>query len=368
MATLLLFSAPLNEGAKNKAGISKSAFEKEIDGKQVSLWTLTNANGLELSVTNYGGKVVSLLVPDKHGKMVDVVTGYKSIDDYLKSGEVYFGAAIGRYGNRIANGQFTLNGLMYQLEQNNGPNSLHGGPKGFHAVVWEVKQIDEKTMELSYLSKDMEEGFPGNLLVKMVYRLTDENEFRIDYFAETDKDTICNLTNHSYFNLSGEGSDTVLDHVLQINANAYLPTNEVAIPYGQLEAVEGTPMDFRQAISVGARIDDDFEALEFGNGYDHTYVINRKTEGIEQTATLYSPITGIQMEVLTNEPGVQLYTGNYMNGTEIGKSGRAYLKRAALCLETQHYPDSPNQPQFPSVNLCTGEKYHSITIHKFSLM
>ena len=367
MATLLLFSAPVIPGADNKAGIPKAAFDKKIDGKQVSLWTLTNNNGLEMTVTNYGGKVVSLLVPDKKNQLVDVVTGYNNIDDYLKSGEAYFGAAIGRYGNRIANGKFTLDGIEYILEQNNGPNSLHGGPGGFHAVVWDAKQTDESTIELTYLSRDMEEGFPGNLNVKMVYKLTDDNEFRIDYYAETDKKTICNLTNHTYFNLTGEGSDTILDHILQINADGYLPTNDVAIPYGQIEAVDKTPMDFRVPVAIGARIETDFEALKFGNGYDHTYVINRSGKGIVPTASVYSPVSGIQMDVLTDEPGVQLYTGNYMNGTEIGKLGKPYLKRAGVCLETQHYPDSPNQPQFPSVELNPGETYKSTTIHKFSI-
>ena len=367
MAALLLFSAPVKSGADNKAGISKMAFEKEIEGKQVSLWTLSNKNGLEMTVTNYGGKVVSLLVPDKNNQLVDVITGYNNLDDYMKSGEPYFGAAIGRYGNRIANGKFTLDGVEYKLEQNNGPNNLHGGPGGFHAVIWDTRQIDESTLELTYFSKDMEEGFPGNLSVKMIYKLTDENEFMIEYSAETDKKTICNLTNHSYFNLSGEGSETILDHILQINANGYLPTDEVAIPYGQIEKVEGTPMDFRTTCAVGDRIEEDFEALKFGNGYDHTYVINREKEGVVSAAFVYSPISGVSMEVLTDQPGVQLYTGNYMNGTETGKSGKPYLKRAGICLETQHYPDSPNQPQFPSVELNPGEKYNSVTIHRFSV-
>lgn len=358
---------PAGNAGENKAGISKTAFDAQINGKTVSLWTLTNKGGLEMNVTNYGGKVVSLLVPDKNGKLVDVVTGYHKLDDYLKSGEPYFGAAIGRYGNRIANGQFILNGQTYQLAQNNGPNNLHGGPKGFHAVVWDAVQLDESTLELSYLSIDGEEGFPGNLTVKMIYRLTDQNEFRIDYSATTDKTTICNLTNHAYYNLSGEGSETILDHLLEINADAYIPTNEVAIPLGEIAPVAGTPMDFRTPIAIGARIDEAFQDLKFGNGYDHTYVINRGNEELTFTARVSSPLSGILMELYTDQPGVQLYTGNYMNGTEVGKTGKAYLKRAGFCLETQHYPDSPNQPQFPSVVLNPGETYLHKVVHRFGV-
>lgn len=357
----------MNSKNENNAGIPKAAFNKEIDGKKVSLWTLCNKNGLEMTVSNYGAKVVSLLVPDKNDQLVDVVTGYNSIDDYLKSGEIYFGAAIGRYGNRIANGKFSLEGVEYKLAQNNGSNNLHGGPKGYHAVVWDVVQIDDATLELSYFSQDMEEGFPGNLSIKMIYQLTDDNEFLIDYFAETDKTTICNLTNHTYFNLSGEGSDTILDHVLKINADAYLPTNDEAIPLGNIADVKGTPMDFTSPKEIGKDIDSDFEALKLGNGYDHNYVINKNTADITPAAILYSPLSNIQMEVSTDQPGVQLYSGNFMNGTEIGKAGKAYLKRAAVCLEAQCFPDSPNQKQFPSVVLKPGEKYRQTTIHKFKI-
>ncbi|MGF7141148.1 aldose epimerase family protein [Roseimarinus sediminis] len=345
--------------------VAAAEFEQEVNGRKTGLWTLRNKKGLEMQVTNYGAKVVSLLVPDSKGQPVDVVCGYRKLDDYLKSGEVYFGAVIGRYGNRIANGRFELDGVSYQLEQNNGSNSLHGGPGGFHAVVWEAKQSDDATLELTYLSKDGEEGFPGNLSVRMIYKLTDDNEFLVDYYAESDKTTICNLTNHSYFNLSGEGTTTILDHVLQINAESYLPTNEDAIPLGHLAPVEGTPMDFRNPMEVGARIEHDFVDLKLGKGYDHTYVIDGKAGDLRLAATVYSPVSGIKMEVLTDEPGVQLYTGNYMNGTEIGKSGKAYLQRSALCLETQHYPDSPNQPQFPSVVLAPGETYRQTTVHRF---
>lgn len=347
--------------------MKKDAFEIEIQGKSVSLWTLHNKHGMEMTVTNYGAKIVSLWVPDKNKQLVDVVTGYNNIEDYLKSGEPYFGAAIGRYGNRIANGCFTLGGKTYQLAQNNGPNNLHGGPNGFHAVVWEAKQIDESTLELRYLSPDGEEGFPGNLEVTMIYQLTDNNEFSIEYRAVTDQPTVCNLTNHAYFNLSGEGSDTILDHLLELNADAYIPTNEVAIPLGQLRKVEGTPMDFRCPVAIGERIEEDFQDLKFGNGYDHTYVINRAGNALAFAARVSSPVSGIQMEIFTDQPGVQLYSGNYMNGTETGKTGKAYLKRAGFCLETQHYPDSPNQPQFPSVVLKPGETYRHHTVHRFGV-
>lgn len=364
---MVLLSNPAGDAGQNKAGISKTAFNATIDGKTVSLWTLSNKQGMEMCVTNYGGKVVSLLVPDRKGNLVDVVTGYNKLADYLQSGEPYFGAAIGRYGNRIANGSFELDGKTYRLAQNNGPNNLHGGPKGFHAVVWDAVQPDESTLELSYLSLDGEEGFPGNLQVKMTYRLTNDNAFSIDYLATTDAPTVCNLTNHAYYNLSGEGRDTILDHLLEINADAYIPTNEVAIPLGHLAAVEGTPMDFRCPVAIGERINDAFQDLVFGNGYDHTYVIKKSDDELAFTARVSSPLSGIVMELYTDQPGVQLYTGNYMNGTEIGKSGKAYLHRAGFCLETQHYPDSPNQTQFPSVVLRPGETYRHKVVHKFGV-
>ncbi|MFA9391565.1 MAG: aldose epimerase family protein [Prolixibacteraceae bacterium] len=367
MTRSILFAASTRKPAGNKVGILESAFQQELGGKSVSLWTLRNAKGLEVSVTNYGAKIVSILVPDQDGNWVDVVTGYNNLDDYLKSGEPYFGAAIGRYGNRIANGQFKLDGKSYQLAQNNGPNNLHGGPNGFHNVVWDAIQIDESTLELSYFSKDGEEGFPGNLQVRMTYHINNKNEFQIEYYATTDRTTICNLTNHTYFNLSGEGADTILDHVLELHADAYIPTNDVAIPLGNIAPVEGTPMDFRTATPIGLRIQDKFQDLVFGNGYDHTYVINKGSEKLAFTASVYSPLTGIRMDVLTDQPGVQLYTGNYMNGTEIGKSGKAYLHRAGFCLETQCFPDSPNQPQFPSVVLKSGELYRHTVVHRFGL-
>lgn len=368
VATLIALAVGCSQPAKeNKAGISKKDFEKVIDGKQVSLWTLTNTNGLELTVTNYGGKVVSLLVPDRKGDFVDVVTGYKNIGDYEKSKEIYFGAAIGRYGNRIAKGRFVLDSVEYQLPVNNGENHLHGGPKGFHNVVWNVAQPDASTLVLTYLSADGEEGYPGNLQVKMTYKLTDDNAFRIDYEATTDKATIANITHHSYFNLNGEGNGSINDHELFIDADLYTPTDAGLIPTGAIDSVAGTPMDFRTPIAIGARVDDDFEALKLGKGYDHNFILNKQNTGIRLAATLYAPQTGIVMDVLTEQPAIQFYGGNFMDGTEIGKSGKPYGFREGLCLETQHYPDSPNHPDFPTTVLRPGETYTHTCIYKFSV-
>lgn len=351
------------------SGLLLTNFQKTVDGKETSLCMLTNKAGAEVTVLNYGAKIVSLLVPDKNGKMTDVVTGHASIDDYLSSEEPYFGAICGRYGNRIAKGAFTLDGILYnRLPINNGPNSLHGGIKGFNAVVWDMKQPDAQTVVLEYTSADGEEGYPGQLVTTLTYRLTDDNEVILSYHAVTDKPTVLNLTNHSYFNLSGAGDPYIGDHLLTINADYYLPTDDTAIPYGPKEKVEGTPMDFRTPYEVGARINDDFEQLKFGKGYDHTYVLN-KSEANELSfcARCVSPKTGIVMDTYTTEPGVQLYTGNWMTGNFEGKSGQRYPMRAALCLETQHFPDSPNQPEYPSTVLRPGEAFESQTIFKFSI-
>jgi aldose 1-epimerase len=352
-----------------QSGLNTTNFYKQIEGKETTLCILTNEKGAELTITNYGAKIVSLMVPDRNGKLTDVVTGHNSIDEYLTSEEPYFGAICGRYGNRIAKGKFTLDNVVYdQLAINNGPNNLHGGIKGFNAVVWDLNQIDNQTVELTYTSKDGEEGFPGNLKTIVTYSLTDNNEVVISYQATTDKPTVLNLTNHSYFNLSGQGDPSIYDHLLIINADYYLPTDETAIPYGPKEKVEGTPMDFRTPHEVGERIDEDFEALNFGKGYDHTYILN-KTNANEMSlcARCVSPKTGIVMECFTTEPGVQLYTGNWMTGNFIGKNGQRYPARAALCLETQHYPDSPNKPEYPTTVLRPGETFESKTVYKFSV-
>lgn len=348
------------------AGLKRENFQKTVDNKPTDLFILINNNGLEMTVTNYGAKIVSLVVPDSKGNLVDVVTGHDSIDGYLSSPEPYFGAVCGRTGNRIAKGSFVLDGVKYSLAINNGPNNLHGGIKGFNAVVWDAKQIDRQTVELTYLSVDGEEGFPGNLATTIVYKLTDNNELDIQYLATTDKPTIVNLTNHSYFNLSGAGDPSIGDHLLQINADTYLPTDNTAIPYGKPEVVEGTPMDFRQPTAVGLRINEPFEQLIFGKGYDHNYILNKQANELSFCARVESPKTGIVMEAYTTEPGVQLYTGNWMTGEFEGKNKQRYPERSALCLETQHFPDSINRPEYPSVVLRPGEKFESQTVYKFS--
>ena len=350
------------------SGLLVANFHKMIDGKEVSLCVLTNKIGSEVTITNYGAKIVSLMVPDKNGKLTDVVTGHSSIDDYLVSEEPYFGAVCGRYGNRIAKGSFTLDGTVYdKLPINNGPNSLHGGIKGFNAVVWDMRQVDNQTVELSYTSVDGEEGYPGTLKTTVTYFLTDDNEVVISYQATTDKPTVLNLTNHSYFNLSGAGDPSVDDHLLMINADYYLPTDNTAIPYGPKEKVEDTPMDFRELHTVGERINEDFEQLIFGKGYDHTYILNKEEIEISFCARCISPKTGIVMDTYTTEPGVQLYTGNWMTGNFEGKNGQRYPARAALCLETQHFPDSPNKPEYPSTVLRPGEIFESKTVYAFSI-
>jgi len=350
------------------SGLTIVNFQTQIDGKETKLCILTNKQGAEVTVTNYGAKIVSLMVPDKYGKMVDVVTGHNSIDEYLHSEEPYFGAVCGRYGNRISKGRFEIDGIVYdKLATNNGPNNLHGGVKGFNAVVWDMEQKDEQTVELKYTSVDGEEGFPGNLQTVITYHLSDDNELVIAYHAVTDKPTVVNLTNHSYFNLSGAGDPYIGDHLLTINADYYLPTDNTAIPYGPKEKVEGTPMDFRTPYEVGSRINDDFEQLIFGKGYDHTYILNKEGNELSFCARCMSHKTGIIMETYTTEPGVQLYTGNWMTGDFEGKNGQRYPERAALCLETHHYPDSPNKPEYPTTVLRPGEVFQSKTIYKFSV-
>lgn len=351
----------------SKSGLLVEAFEKTVDGKQTGLYTLTNKVGSEVTITNYGAKIVSVMVPDKNGTLTDVVLGHPSIDDYLTSEEPYFGAICGRTGNRIANGRFTLDGVEYRLAVNNGPNSLHGGIKGFNAVVWEVKMLTDSSIELFYLSADGEEGFPGNLSVTLTYTLTEDNALDIHYSATTDKTTILNLTNHSYFNLSGQGDEYIGDHLLMLNAESYLPTDETSIPYGDAEPVKGTPMDFTEPHTIGERINDDFEQLIYGNGYDHTFVLNKNDENeYSYVGICESPKTGIKMEMFTTEPGVQLYSGNWMTGNFAAKMGRHYPRRSAVCFETQHYPDSINKPQYPSVILHPEELYESRTTYRFS--
>lgn len=349
-----------------KSGLNPDLFKATVDGKQTILCTLLNKNGCEVTITNYGAKIVSVLVPDCNGNWVDVVTGHNSIKEYLASEEPYFGAVCGRTGNRIANGKFTLEGKVYHLAINNGPNNLHGGIKGFNAVVWDAKQVDNQTVELNYFAKDGEEGFPGNLMTKVTYHLTDDNALEIKYEAETDKTTILNLTNHSYFNLSGAGDSYIGDHLLTILAETYLPTDESAIPFGKPESVKGTPMDFTKPTTIGSRINEDFQQLIYGKGYDHTYIFDKKDGEMALGVICESPKTGIVMETYTTEPGVQLYTGNWMTGSFIAKNGKRYPERSAVCFETQHFPDSINNPEYPSVILKPGDKFESKTIYKFS--
>lgn len=355
------------EKEQTLSGLRAEDFRAVIDGKQTSLCVLTNRSGAELVVLNYGAKIVSLMVPDKNGKLVDVVLGHASIDEYLKSEEPYFGAVCGRTANRIAHGKFKIEDVEYKLAVNNGPNSLHGGLKGFNAVVWDVLNVSENSVELHYLSKDGEEGYPGNLNVYVTYTLTEENALDISYRAQTDKTTILNLTNHSYFNLSGEGDAYIGDHLLTINADTYLPTDDTAIPYGKADSVKGTPMDFTTPHTIGERINEDFEQLRFGKGYDHTFVLNKKSENeYVYAGVCRSPKTGIKMEMFTTEPGMQLYTGNWMTGRFKAKNGHRYPERSAVCFEMQHFPDSINKPDYPSIMLKPEELFSSRTTYKFS--
>lgn len=348
-----------------KAKVMEQGFGKTTDGTPVRLYTLTNKKGMEAKIATYGGIVVSLKVPDRHGKLADVVLGYDTLDGYLKNNP-YFGAIIGRYGNRIGGAKFVLNAMEYKLAANDGKNSLHGGLKGFDKMVWRGRKLEEDQIELAYVSKDGEEGYPGNLAVTVTYTLTDNNELRIDYAAITDKDTVVNLTNHSYFNLAGQGEGDILGHVISINADRFTPVDSALIPTGELRPVAGTPLDFREPVATGARIDSDYEQMKLGRGYDHCYVLNRNGEGMILAAKVREPKTGRVMEVLTTEPAIQLYTGNFLDGSIKGKGGKVYGRRYAFCLETQHYPDSPNQPGFPSVVVNAGGHYRTTTIYKFS--
>ena len=365
-ASLLLLT--LVALANGQRAVTKQAFGQTSDGQNVDLYTLTNTNGVEAKIMTYGGTLVSLKAPDRTKKLDDVVLGLNSVADYQK-GTAYFGAIIGRYGNRIAKGRFTLNGVEYKLAVNNGENHLHGGIRGFDKVVWSAKEVQSKlgpALSLSYLSKDGEEGYPGNLNVTVVYTLTNKNEVRIDYSASTDKDTVLNLTEHSYFNLAGEGNGDILNHQMMINAAKFTPTDSGNIPTGELRAVSGTPFDFNQPTAIGARINQDDEQLKFGLGYDHNYVLNGPAGTLRRAATVYEPTSGRVMEVWTTEPGVQFYTGNHLDGSLVGPGGKPYQVRNGFCLETQHFPDSPNKPAFPSTVLKKNQRFASTTIYRFT--
>jgi len=356
------------QATKKRASVARSAFGRTPDGQAVELFTLTNARGTEVRATNYGGIIVSLRVPDRAGRPGDVVLGYESLDGYLKA-TPYFGAIVGRYGNRIAKGAFTLDGHTYRLVTNNGPNHLHGGTRGFDKVVWKADPFEGAAgvgVVLSYTSPDGEEGYPGNLNARVTYTLTDRNELAFEYVATTDKATPVNLTQHSYFNLAGEGTRDVLDHQLTIDADRFTPVDATLIPTGVLAPVAGTPFDFRKPAAIGARIGQKDEQLVFGGGYDHNFVLNRKGPGPVRVIRVAEPTTGRVMEVSTTEPGVQFYTGNFLDGSITGKGGHVYRRRYGLCLETQHFPDSPNHPSFPSTILRPGEEYRSKTVLAFS--
>lgn len=351
-----------------KPKIKKDSFGKTADGKAVEIYTLENSKGASTQIITYGGTVVSLKVPDKSGTFGDIVLGFDSVGDYEKQTS-YIGALIGRYGNRIAKGRFSLNGKEYDLAVNNGVNHLHGGLKGYDKVVWTAKPFVNKfgaNLQLTYLSKDSEEGYPGNLNIKVIYTLTEKNELKIVYSATTDKDTVVNLTQHSYFNLAGAGNGDILSHQLLINADKFTPTDDGSIPTGELRSVKGTPFDFTKLTTIGDRINQDDEQLKFGNGYDHNWVLNKKGKELSLAATAFETSSGRVMEVWTTEPGVQFYAGNYLDGTIPGKNGQTYPRRTGFCLETQHFPDSPNKPAFPTTVLKKGKVYSQTTIYRFS--
>jgi aldose 1-epimerase len=354
----------------SKAGIttvSREPFGQTKDGTPIDIYTLRNSKGAEARICNYGGIVVSLKVPDKHGQFGDVVLGYDNLNGYLEKSP-YFGALIGRYGNRIGHAKFTLDGKEYHLATNDGPNTLHGGFRGFDKVVWMAKPLATQGgagLQLHYLSKDGEEGFPGNLDVTATYVLTDDNALELEFIASTDKDTVVNLTHHSYFNLAGKGD--ILNHTVMINADKFTPVDSTLIPTGELRPVDGTPFDFRKPTTIGARINQDDQQLKFGKGYDHNWVINKSMGHLELMARVSEPASGRVLEVLSTEPGLQFYSGNFLDGTITGKGGWVYQYRNGFCMEPQHYPDSPNKPNFPSVVLHPSQPYHNTIVYKFSV-
>jgi aldose 1-epimerase len=361
-----------NMSDANKGTITKADFGKTPDGAPVEIYTLRNSKGMTATIMTYGGIVTSLKVPDKNGNFADMVLGFDSLDGYTKDSYVkgcpYFGALIGRYGNRIANGKFSLDDTEYTLPTNNAPNTLHGGPKGFDKVVWNVKEVEVgkkgPKLELTYLSKDGEEGFPGNLKVHATYTVTEDNALEVKFKAITDKDTVCNLTHHSYFNLRGSGE--VLGHVVTINADKFTPVDATLIPTGELRPVAGTPFDFRTPTPIGLHIGDtNDEQIARGNGYDHNFVLNKKSDELSLAARVYEPSSRRTLEVWTTEPATQFYTGNFLDGTLTGKGGWVYQQRNGFCFEPQHYPDSPNHPDFPTTELKPGETYKNTIIYKF---
>lgn len=354
------------ENATTKSGLDPEKFITTVDGKNVALYTLVNKNGIEACITNYGGRVVSLMVPDKEGNFKDVVLGHDSITDYINI-DGNFGALIGRYGNRINQGRFSINGIEYQLPQNNYGHCLHGGPKGFHHSVWDAEQLNDSTLSLTLQSPDGEDGFPGNINVTVVYTVTSDNGLNIDYTATTDAPTILNLTNHSYFNLSGDPSKDMLDQILWFDADGFTPIDSTFMTSGEILPVAGTPFDFTTPKALGADIENEDEQLANGLGYDHNMVLREGRDITAAAVSVYAPTSGIKMEIFTCEPGIQFYAGNFLDGTVKGKNGIAYPRRSAVCLESQHFPDSPNKPQWASVVVRPGETYKSYCKYKFSV-
>jgi aldose 1-epimerase len=351
---------------KAEARIHKRPFGKLPDGTTVDIYTLKNRNGLQVEITNYGGAVVSIRTPDRRGRMADIALGYDDLRGYLAD-TAYFGALIGRYANRIAQAKFTLNGAEYQLAKNNGPNHLHGGLRGFNKVVWQAREVPHAAgvaLDLTYLSKDNEEGYPGSLTVNVTYILSDANELRIEYSATTDKETVLNLTHHSYFNLAGAGAGDVLRHEVKINADRFTPVDETLIPTGELRAVKGTPFDFSRATTIGSRINQADQQLILGKGYDHNFVLNKTGQELSLAAQVYERTSGRELEMWTTEPGMQFYTGNFLDGVR-GKTGKVYRHRGGFCLEAEHFPDSPNKPAFPSTLLRPGQEYKTTTVFTF---
>jgi len=368
IATLLFAACAmlLAHPASSRSGVHQQPCGTR-EGRPINLYTLTNSHGVEVRTMNYGGIILSIRVPDRKGQIADVVLGHETLEGYIPN-PPYFGAIVGRYANRIANGTFTLDGKTHTLAKNDGPNTLHGGAtRTFDKVVWDGEPLKDRTgVAFSYLSQDGEEGFPGNLKIQVTYTLTNENELVIDYEATTDKATPINVSQHSYFNLAGEGNGDILNHELLLNADRFTPVDKNLIPTGELRPVKGTPFDFTTPTRIGARIDDNYDQLLLGHGYDHNFVINRKGTGLVLAARVYEPTTGRLLEVSTTQPGVQFYTGNFLDGTITGKQGHVYKRRYGFCLETQHFPDSPNHPDFPTTILKPGETFHQKTVFKFS--
>ena len=367
-AACLVGCAPMSS-TNTSSTITKADFGKTTEGQAVEIYTLRNSKGAEARIMTYGGIVQSLTMPDKNGKFADIVLGYDNLQGYIDK-TPYFGALVGRYGNRIGSAKFVLEGQTYTLATNNGPNSLHGGVKGFDKVVWTVVKADVGSegprLELNYLSKDMEEGFPGNLNVTAIYTLTDSNELKLTFSATTDKPTIANLTHHSYFNLAGQGNGDILGHLVYINSDKTTPVDSGLITTGEFADVTGTPFDFRKPTAIGARINDPDTVLQYGPGYDHNWVVNKPFSQLGLQARVEEPASGRVMEVWSDEPGLQFYAGNFLDGTITGKGGKVYQRRTGFCMEPQHYPDSPNKANFPSVELKPGQTFHNTIIYKFS--